>query len=237
MAALFAAIALFACTQDATEGINSQTVEANIMNELPQQRTYEEALAIAQEAADLFDKNGSATRINQSRTISPSNVQLITSNSSTRNASSSDTLMYVFNYDNNAGFAVVSTNRATEGLIAGAANPVDLPEIVRLQQVICVKYHKAVKLLQAKIAFDFAQQIVQSVAFADFSGAGAQVYGSAVVPGNLGGIVGAVICHYKNVQHILGIILLGNTVQKQGQNGLLIPGGNENAVATGLGIR
>lgn len=118
MVALFAATTLFACTQDATEGIDSQTVEANAMNELPLQRTYEEALAIAQEAADLFDKNGSATRINQSRTITPSNVQLITSNSSTRNASTSDTLMYVFNYDNNAGFAVVSANRATEGLIA-----------------------------------------------------------------------------------------------------------------------
>ena len=52
--AAFAASTLFACTQDVTDSLPVQTEsDANVTNELPKYRTYEEALAVAQNAIGL----------------------------------------------------------------------------------------------------------------------------------------------------------------------------------------
>ena len=116
--AIFAASTLFACTQDGIDNLSVQTEkETEAMNELPKRRTYEEALAVAQDAIGLLGEN-STTRSGKPRSINTADVQYIVNTSSTRSTEKPDTLMYVFNYDDNAGFAVVSANRATEELIA-----------------------------------------------------------------------------------------------------------------------
>ena len=116
--AIFAASTLFACTQDSIDNLYVQTEEeTEAMNELPKRRTYEEALAVAQDAIGLLGEN-STTRSGKPRSINTADVQYIINTSSTRSTEEPDTLMYVFNYEDNAGFAVVSANRATEELIA-----------------------------------------------------------------------------------------------------------------------
>ena len=115
---ILAVATLLACAQ---EEMNNLPVQAEMdvvaMKELPRYRTYEEALAVAQEAIGMLDES-SVTRSGKSRTVSTADVQYITKTSSTRSDGEPDTLMYVFNYEDNAGFAVVSANRATEDLIA-----------------------------------------------------------------------------------------------------------------------
>ena len=116
--AIFAASTLFACTQDSIDNLSVQTEEeTEAMNELPKRRTYEEALAVAQDAIGLLGEN-CTTRSGKPRSINTADVQYIVNTSSTRSTEEPDTLMYVFNYEDNAGFAVVSANRATEELIA-----------------------------------------------------------------------------------------------------------------------
>ena len=116
--AAFAASTLFACTQDVADNLTVQTEsDANVTKELPKYRTYEEALAVAQDAIGLLGES-STTRSGKPRTVNTSDVQYILNSSSTRSDGEPDTLMYVFNYEDNAGFAVVSANRATEELIA-----------------------------------------------------------------------------------------------------------------------
>lgn len=116
--AIFAASTLFACTQDGIDNLSVQTEKENeAMNELPKRRTYEEALAVAQDAIGLLGEN-CTTRSGKPRSINTADVQYIVNTSSTRSTEEPDTLMYVFNYEDNAGFAIVSANRATEDLIA-----------------------------------------------------------------------------------------------------------------------
>ncbi|MBR5842630.1 MAG: C10 family peptidase [Bacteroidaceae bacterium] len=115
---IVAASTLFACTQEVIEPFPVQTEnEKEVMNELPKLRTYEEALAVAQKAIGMLGEN-SVTRSGKPRTVCTADVQYITRTSPTRSDGELDTLMYVFNYEDNAGFAVVSANRATEELIA-----------------------------------------------------------------------------------------------------------------------
>lgn len=116
---IFAAFALLSCSKDSYTEISHTKDERLIMSEYSEHRTYEEALVIAQDAIGMLE-NSVSTRSAKSRTVNTSDVEYILNISETRSANSIDTLMYVFNYDDNAGFAVVSANRATEELIAVA---------------------------------------------------------------------------------------------------------------------
>ncbi len=65
------------------------------------------AMQTARDAAGLLDSEP-ATRSEQGRQIDESEVKYIVADNATRSESEPDTLMYVFNYMDNAGFAVVS---------------------------------------------------------------------------------------------------------------------------------
>ncbi|MBR5841251.1 MAG: C10 family peptidase [Bacteroidaceae bacterium] len=115
---ILTATSLFACTQEVIETLPTQAEsETQSTEKLAKYRTYEEALAVAQDAIGMLGES-CVTRSGNPRTIDIHNVQYIVNTSSTRSDGKPDTLMYVFNYDDNAGFAVVSANRATEELIA-----------------------------------------------------------------------------------------------------------------------
>lgn len=86
-------------------------------------RSLTEALEIAKEATSLFE---SQTRSHEHRTIDLKNIQYLCLDVKSRNQDS-DTLLYIINYADNNGFAVVSANPNTIGLIAvtekGSYNP------------------------------------------------------------------------------------------------------------------
>ena len=113
-------LTLFSCTQNSIENWMVQIENGEEQTEnLSRYRSYEEALMIAQEAVEMLEENN-ATRSGKPRVVSTNSVQYIVHTSSTRSSKGSDTLMYVFNYENDEGFAVISANRETEDLIAVA---------------------------------------------------------------------------------------------------------------------
>lgn len=77
-------------------------------------RSLEEATIVAQKAISMLGK--AQTRA-VNRSIDLSNNRYIVSNTTTRNGET-DTLMYVFNYTDEQGYAIVSANPETEALIA-----------------------------------------------------------------------------------------------------------------------
>lgn len=121
---LFVAVFFFtACSNnDSIESIPSFTNDSQTSNR--NIRSYEEALKIVQEA------------INSSNTRSSEDVRKIelidrlayvVENKTRATSDINDTLIYVFNFENNEGFALVSASKNTEGLLAiteeGHCNP------------------------------------------------------------------------------------------------------------------
>lgn len=78
-------------------------------------RTLDEAMQIAVDAISMLPTEQSRGSV---RSINSTHTKIILNKRVTRNNYTSDTLMYVFNFDNDAGFAIVSANRATDGLFA-----------------------------------------------------------------------------------------------------------------------
>lgn len=103
------ALTLAACTNE-DWGIEMNTDEVVQSST----RSYEEAVLVARNAIGML--GDAATRSGEGRSIDFGNVKYLTS-ASTRNGGS-DTLLYIFNYADEAGFAVVSANKATEPLLA-----------------------------------------------------------------------------------------------------------------------
>lgn len=79
-------------------------------------RSYEEAFEIAQKSITILNNRNNTRAI--SRQIDTSDCPVITSSKKTRSAMMNDTLIYVFNFENNEGFALVSASKGTEGLLA-----------------------------------------------------------------------------------------------------------------------
>ena len=78
-------------------------------------RSFNEALVIAQNATNMLgDKQSRSSH----RTINRDDAFAICSGSA--QSRNSDTLLYIFNYDDNAGYAIVSASLNTEGLLAVA---------------------------------------------------------------------------------------------------------------------
>lgn len=79
-------------------------------------RSYEEALALAQRSIAIVD--GPATRARSPRTIRSTRGQCVTAPATRNGESQADTLMYVFNFEDNNGFAVIAANRAVDPILA-----------------------------------------------------------------------------------------------------------------------
>lgn len=82
-------------------------------------RSLEEAIAIAEESLPILNDKPSTRSSYKERTINQKDVHILR-NSITRTSSDNaqDTLMYIINFDDGQGFAVISANRNTEGLLA-----------------------------------------------------------------------------------------------------------------------
>ena len=113
----FAAIVMMtACTTNEAEF--DLTSEQPAKQSLSDIRSYEEALQIAQNSISLLN-SGEATRSSSIRKINLADSKVVMRNAGTRfSDGGSDTLMYVFNFEDNQGFAIVSASKSTEGLLA-----------------------------------------------------------------------------------------------------------------------
>lgn len=117
---------LLACSNLDTPEISDLTSKKYIHDN---NRSFEEALQIAQSSINIVNAN-SVTRSNSKRVISIKDTKTYRSQPITRSESgTNDTLMYVFNFEGNQGFAVVSATKYTEGLIAVTEQGYYDPEI------------------------------------------------------------------------------------------------------------
>ena len=125
-----ACVALMAaCTSEIDLGEEIQESEGvTSLNVLNDRRSYGEALEVARGAVAMLDQEEalpqrSVTKKQKRQVDLSGGVKCITGEKRVIQRGGEpvvvdDTLMYVFNYDNNQGYALVSTNLATEPLIA-----------------------------------------------------------------------------------------------------------------------
>ena len=113
---------LIACTNDSLqEGVvidnTPQTQQFD-----PNRRSFSETVEIAQNSIRMLEEDMVETRgVSPARRLNLESGVKAFRQVSTRSdspTSDNDTLLYVFNFDDNQGFAVVSASRHTEGLIA-----------------------------------------------------------------------------------------------------------------------
>lgn len=115
-------ISLIAITISCSDAIDVNNNETNTTNSsVTKKRTLEEAIQIAQSSVKLFDDDiqtrGADTE--KEKRVDLNNIQVICNSLSTRSAtgSNNDTLLYIINFENNEGFAVVSANEDADGLL------------------------------------------------------------------------------------------------------------------------
>ena len=114
---LFVCLALFAlaCTENDISNVITLKKDDNSKSSI---RSFDEALEIAQASIVMVDGQAK-TRAASPRKIALSESKVYKLDAKTRTSSEmNDTLMYVFNFENNQGFAIISANRNAEALIA-----------------------------------------------------------------------------------------------------------------------
>lgn len=105
------------CNNDAVEEPQPSVIAKNTITYSPSaiNRTLDEAISIANEAKGMLN-NSKSSRAGINREIDLTDgIKYVVSNVSRSNP---DTLLYILNYKDNAGFAVISTRRSTEALLA-----------------------------------------------------------------------------------------------------------------------
>lgn len=108
-------LVLFSCSIH--EEIENGKRTAVIVSIISPVRTYDEALAIAESSISILET--ASTRSEKVRKINPSTSCCVTipSTRSAANGDGIDTLMYIFNFENNAGFSLVAANRSVNPLL------------------------------------------------------------------------------------------------------------------------
>ena len=101
---------------------NQELIDSDFQHPAPQQtssiRSYEEALQIAQASIQMVDGQAQ-TRAVSPRKIALNDTKVCKLDAKTRTSSDmNDTLMYVFNFEDNQGFVIISACKNAEALIA-----------------------------------------------------------------------------------------------------------------------
>lgn len=112
---LFFAVLLSACSYQNVNELESQLLKKQQTNNI---RSIDEAYEIAQKSISLL--NGSdVTRSTSVRKINKGETKVYVKDSRTRSTSfSKDTLMYVFNFEDNQGFAIIAAQKNVEPLLS-----------------------------------------------------------------------------------------------------------------------
>lgn len=114
--AFFFVIASVACSDDKERCVPNEEKSEDSAVVLSSTRSYEEALVLAQESIGIVDR--AETRAASLRRIRAERGQCVTEKCTRNGESTTDTLMYVFNFENNAGFSVIAANRAIAPVLA-----------------------------------------------------------------------------------------------------------------------
>ena len=116
----FMIIALAACTSvddNFGESVNEQSKSQAPPKSLI--RSVDDAMIIAQQSLTMLDRTTTRTDNGSTRKIDLANgIKTIVSNGTRSDGGGKDTLMYVFNFEDNEGFAIVAAPRCVEGLLA-----------------------------------------------------------------------------------------------------------------------
>lgn len=114
-------LSLLGCQDTFEESTQISVISKNKIG-TANKRSYEEALLVAQQSISMLDKASLTRNAVPSRSLDLANGAFVvcTDNLETRSScdSENDTLMYVFNFNDNKGFALVSANMQTEALLA-----------------------------------------------------------------------------------------------------------------------
>ena len=116
------------------------SMDDNTENTCFKKRSFEEALAIAEHSMTLLESPNS-TRASSSRKISLKDTKAFKYDMKTRSGQTvNDTLIYVFNFEDSEGFALVSASKAADGLLAvtesGYCNPDSISGIAGFDQFV-----------------------------------------------------------------------------------------------------
>ena len=104
-------IILAACSNDSMEFEQQEVIQ---QKQLSKNRKVSEAIDIANNAVvQFFDVTRAGGKV-----VDIDNIEVVTSSATRSGGEGGDTLLYIVNYADNNGFAVVSANRNTEGLLA-----------------------------------------------------------------------------------------------------------------------
>lgn len=116
--AFVAALVMAACSNQET--IETAPAVPTAKTAQSNTRSYDEALKIAENAIGMLEDSNSTTRNgDKCRKIDLSDNKVIMRDAKTRGESDgSDSLIYVFNFENDEGFALVSASKNTDGLLA-----------------------------------------------------------------------------------------------------------------------
>lgn len=116
MVSVVAAFLLFAACEKSDEMPQNAASSVVLPDGLTPRIGRAEALRIAQRGIDMLESS-SPTRSSSGRILDPTDVKYLIE-LATRSGVSPDTLMYVFNFADSAGFAIVATARESDQLLA-----------------------------------------------------------------------------------------------------------------------
>ena len=108
-----AIIAFASCQKDVEVNI---TPKPQVSVETTSTRSYDEALKVAEDAIELLE--GENTRSAKKRIIKRSEGQTVIRPVTRGSEATEEPIMYVFNYENDEGFAIVAADRSQQPLIA-----------------------------------------------------------------------------------------------------------------------
>lgn len=138
LAAMFlpmAVISLCSCSQEEPVAPVQEPTSENIEN--PLTRSPQEAVAIAEQAwQEFYGSDASASRSSSAPLIDLSRPVEVVRGTQSRGSSDADTLMYVVNFTDDAGFAIVAAPRNKEALLAVTSQGHYYPESMPDEELI-----------------------------------------------------------------------------------------------------
>ena len=138
LAAVFlpmAVISLCSCSQEEPVASVQEPTSENIEN--PLTRSPREAVAIAEQAwQEFYGSDASASRSSSAPLIDLSRPVEVVRGTQSRGSSDADTLMYVVNFTDDAGFAIVAAPRNKEALLAVTSQGHYYPESMPDEELI-----------------------------------------------------------------------------------------------------
>lgn len=114
---IFALVACNSTDDNFGESVNEQSGSQAPPKSLI--RSVDDAMIIAQQSLTMLERTTTRTDDGSTRKIDLANgIKTIVSNGTRSDGGGKDTLMYVFNFEDNEGFAIVAAPRCVEGLLA-----------------------------------------------------------------------------------------------------------------------